>query len=229
MHPHSTLRLAKVFCIALCLGLASASSWAAIVWDLNPNDLNAPVGASSRVYTSQGVSITAYGFDNNNGIGTAHDLFYKFQQEIDGAVEFGLGLTNVKSNELQAGPNGPLHFIQFDISQMLAAGLLNGQISVGSVQAGELFAIFGSNTLGTLGTQLGGTYGSTFDNQSVPLPDYGQYNFYSIVAIADDVLPISLSADANPIPEVSTVLPIVALLVVIISTHAWRRRAAKTA
>jgi hypothetical protein len=225
MHPHSTLRIAKVFCAALCLGLASASSWAAIVWDLNPNDLNAPVGSSSRVYTSQGVSITAYGFDNNNGIGTAHDLFYKFQQDIDGAVEFGLGLTNVKSNELQAG----LHFIQFDVSQMLAAGLLNGQISVGSIQAGESFAIYGSNVLGTLGTQLGGTYGTAFDNQSVALPNFGQFSFYSIVAAADDVLPVSLSADANPIPEVGTVLPIVALLLIVLSTHAWRRRSAQAA
>jgi len=226
MSPHNTHRLAKVFCVALGMGLAAASSFAAIVWDLNPNDLNAPVGSNTQIFTSEGQSITARGFDNNNGIGSPRELYYKNQPPSGGAVEFGLGLVT-PHNEINAGPNGPLNFIQFDVTAILAAGMFNGQISVGSLQAGEAFAIHGSNTLGTLGTQLGGTYGSTFDNQFVALPDFGQYNFYSIVAATGNVLPIALSAE--PIPEVSTVLPIVALLLVVISTRAWRRRAARTA
>lgn len=228
MHQRRTHSIAKTFCLILCAVFMAAvsSSRAAVVWDLNPQPRqNAPVGSSSHTYTSQGYSITAYGFDNNAGIGTAHQLFYKNVPEIGGAVEFGLGLTNTPNNELQAG----LHFIQFDFTSMLAAGLLHGQISVGSVQAREAFAIYGSNALGTLGTQLGGTYGSAFDNQFVNLPNFGQYNYYSIVAAADDVLPVAIQADLPPVPEVNAIFPIAALFLLLLATRARRQRSQRAA
>lgn len=222
--PYSHRSIVKICCVILFSGLIAASSWATLVWDLNPSHQNGPVGSSSHTYTTMGFSITAYGFDNNAGIGTAHDLFYKSEADIGGAVEFGLGLTNTPHNEIQAGP---LNFIQFDLTSILASGLLNGSIKVGSIQANEAFAIYGSNTLGTLGTQLGGTFGSTFDNQFVNLPNFGQYNFYAIVASANDVLPISLRADLPAVPEVSTLLSIVALLVLVLAHHVWRTRSGK--
>jgi hypothetical protein len=219
MRPHS---IAKNCSLVLCaLFAVAASSWATVVWDLNPAPRqNAPVGSSSHTYTSQGYSITAYGFDNNAGIGSPHQLFYKNVAPIGGAVEFGLGLTNTPDNELQTG----LHFIQFDFTAMLAAGLLHGQISVGSIQANEAFAIYGSNALGTLGLQLGGTYGSTFDNQFVNLPNFGQYNYYSIVAAAADILPVAIQADLPPVPEVNAILPIGALILLLLATRARRQR-----
>jgi hypothetical protein len=197
-----------------------AAAQAAIVWDLNPNDQNAPVGSSSHTYTSSGFSITAYGFDNNAGIGTAHDLFYKFEQDIGGATESGLGLTNTPHNELQPG----LHFIQFDFTAALAAGMMNGELSVASIQPGESFSIFGSNTLGTLGSQVSGVFGSTFDNQFVAIPGFGTFLYYSVVAISDDVLPVAIRADLPAIPEMSALLPIVALLLLVFAVEVRRRR-----
>jgi hypothetical protein len=178
------------------------------------------VGGSSHTYVSSTYSITAYGFDNNAGVGTAHDLFFKHAGDIGGAIETGLGLTNTPNNELQAG----LHFIQFDFTAALAAGLFNGQISVGSIQPGESFSIFGSNTLGTLGTQVGGTFGSSFDDQFVAIPNFGQFNFYSIMAASDDVLPVAVRADVPAIPEMNAILPIAALLVLLLATNVWRKR-----
>jgi hypothetical protein len=210
----------SVFCVALVAALTAASSRATIVWDLNPNHQNAPVGSSSRTYTSSGFTITAYGFDNHAGIGSPHELFYKNQGPIGGAVEMGLGLVNTPSNELQAG----LHFIQFDFTAALAAGMFNGQISVGSIQPGEAFSIFGSNALGTLGTQVGGTFGSSFDNQFVAIPNFGQFNFYSIMAAADDVLPVAIRADVPAIPEMNAIMPVAALLMLLLATNVWRRR-----
>jgi len=212
---------AIIICVAFSAALAPAASRAAIIWDLNPNQQNAPVGSSSRTYTSSGFSITAYGFDNHLGIGTAHELFYKNEGPINGAVEFGLGLVNTPSNEIQAG----LNFIQFDFTSILAAGLLHGQISVGSIQANEAFAIYGSNALGTLGTQVGGTFGSTFDNQFVSIPNFGQFHYYSIVATANDVLPISFRADLPAVPEMNALVPIAGLLLLLFATTVWRRRA----
>src|SRR3954469_3072083 len=137
-------RLSTIACAVFFAAVAAAQ--ASIVWDLNPNDQNAPVGSSSHTFTNSGFSITAYGFDNHAGIGTAHDLFFKHENEIGGGVETGLGLTNTPHNEIQTG----LNFIQFDYTAARAAGMMTGQISVGSIQPGESFSLWGSNALGTL-------------------------------------------------------------------------------
>jgi hypothetical protein len=221
MFINRSRQIVGVVCALLFVTLI-VSAQATVVWDLNPTDSNAAVGGSSHTYTSSGFSITAYGFDNHSGIGTAHDLFYKNVAPIGGATESGLGLTNIPDNELQAG----LHFIQFDFTAALAAGMFNGQLSVSSIQAGESFAIFGSNTLGTLGTQVGGIFGSSFDNQFVSIANFGQYNFYSVLAMADDVLPSAIRADVRPVPEMNALLPIGAVLALLVGTTAWRKRRA---
>jgi len=212
-------QIAGAFCALLFVAII-ASAQATVVWDLNPNDQNAPVGSSSHTFTNSGFSITAYGFDNHSGIGTGHELFYKNIPEIGGAVEFGLGLVNTQSNELQPG----LHFIQFDFTAALAAGLTHGQISVGSVQPGETFGFFGSNTLGNLGSQIGGPFGSTFDDQFVAIPNFGQFNYYSVVALMNDVLPVAIQADLPAVPEMNALVPIAALIVLVAATHGWRKR-----
>ena len=212
-------QIAGAFGALLFIGFV-VSAQASIVWDLNPNQQNASVGSSSRTYTSSGFSITAYGFDNDGGIGTAHDLFYKNIPDINGATETGLGLTNTLSNELQTG----LHFIQFDFTSALAAGMMNGQLSVGSIQQGESFAIFGSNVLGTLGTQVSGIFGSAFDDQFVSIAGFGQFNYYSVAAMSDDVLPVAVQADLPAVPEMNALMPITGLVVLLATTSVWRKR-----
>lgn len=201
--------------------LIAASARATVVWDLNPSDQNAPVGGSSHTFTNSGFSITAYGFDNNAGVGTPHDLYYKNLAPIDGAVETGLGLVNTPGNEIQAN----LHFIQFDFTAAIVAGMFNGELSVGSIQAGESFTIFGSNTLGTLGTQVSGVFGSTFDNQFVSIPNFGQFNYYSILALSDDVLATAVRAQApSVVPEINSLMPVTALVLLLVATNVWCKR-----
>jgi hypothetical protein len=215
------LRTAAVIC-----AFTTSAAWASVVWDLNPSHQNAAAGSTTETYTSQGYTITASGYDNSNGTGSPHELFFKNQPLNNGAVEFGLGLTNTRDNELQAGSSAsnPFDFIQFDLAAITTAGLTNGKVKVGSIQAGESFSIFGSNTAGVLGTKLGGTFGSQFDNQFVNLPNFGQYKFYSIGAASMDVLPIALEADIPAIPEMNALMPIIGLVVAVVSTNALRRR-----
>ena len=104
--------------------------------------------------------------------------------------------------------------------------MFNGQLSVGSIQASESFAIFGSNTLGTLGSQVSGIFGSTFDDQFVSIPNFGQFNYYSVLAMAADVLPVAVRADLGPVPEMNALLPIGAFLALLAATTAWRKRRA---
>ena len=221
MLVNRSCQIAGALC-ALVFVTVAAAAQASVVWDLNPTDANAPVGGSSHTYTSSGFSITAYGFDNNSGIGTAHDLFYKNVSPIGGATETGLGLVNTPNNELQTG----LQFIQFDFTAALAAGMFNGQLSVGSIQANESFTIFGSNTLGTLGVQVSGIFGSSFDNQFVSIPNFGQFNYYSVMAMSDDVLPVAVRADLGPVPEMNALLPIGTFLALLAATIAWQKRRA---
>jgi hypothetical protein len=210
-------------CAAAFLGASAAN--AAIVWNLNPNDQNTSVGSSSQVFTSSGYQITATGYDNNAGIGTATDLFFKNEADINGARETGLGLTNAYQHELFAGGNGPADFIQLDLRSILSQGFNTGQISVTSVQDGEGFQLFGSNTQGTLGSAISGTFtGTAFDDKFVAIPNFGTFKFISIVASAGNVLPSAFAANITPIPEMSAVLPIIALLTAIGATSMFRRR-----
>ncbi len=218
---NSSRRLAVVFAVFFA---TLAAAQAAVVWDLNPADQNAPVGSTSHTYTSSGYSITAYGFDNNAGVGVAHQLFYKNEAQIDGAIETGLGLVNTPHSEINAG----LHFIQFDFTAALAAGMFNGQLTVGSIQANEGFAIYGSNALGTLGTQVGGPFtGLGFDNQSIAIPNFGQFHYYSIFATGGSVLAVEVRAEVAPVPEMGTIVPVAGLLLLVFAFEVRRRRNAR--
>ena len=213
----------RILCVASAL--AATSAWAAFTtWDLNPDNLNESVGSASRDYTVDGYTITARGYDNQNGgVGSEHILYYK-----NSGDDRGLGLVDTLHNELQVGPDGtPLHFIQLDLTSILAAGFMNGRISVGSVEPGEAFNLYGSNALGILGTLLNGTpYGSDTNNGFVDVPDFGTYQFLSIVSAADDILPVAFQAELVPVPEVASLVPAALLVIGATLFEARRRRRA---
>ena len=215
------------------LGLASifaaSSAGAAVVWDLNPNNEHRPIGSNTQVFTSDGYQITARGYNNNGGTGTAAELFFKHRPPEGGANESGLGLAASPHNELNGSASDPLNFIQLDLRAILAQGFTNGQIAVTSLQNGESFQLFGSNSEGVLGTAISGPYtGLAFDDKFVAIPDFGTFSFISIAGFGSgsNVLPSRFSAEITPIPEVGTVLPIVGLLVAVGSTSILRRRRA---
>ncbi len=213
-----------------CVGaLTSSSAFATLVtWELNPGNQNQNVGSTSQTFTVSGYSITARGYDHPaSGPDTAHQLFYKSDAASGGAGEHGLGLVGTANNELQVNANGSVaNFIQLDLRSILGLGFTGGQIEVGSLQTGESFRLFGSNTLGVLGTQLPGTWGSTFDNQFVSVPNFGSFQFISVAANTADVLPVAFRANITPVPEMSALGPIVGLLAAVSSTHILRRRRA---
>lgn len=211
---------------AAIFALSISPAFATVVWQLNPNNLDQPTGTTTESYTSGGYTITASGYDNNGGIGTPTQLYFKNVGPINGAFETGLGVNNTADHELQAGSStsNPFDFIQLNLTSIVAAGATNGAVNVTSVQSGEAFTIFGSNTAGTLGTQLGGTYSSSFDNVFVNLPNFGQYNYYSIAAADGDVIVKAVSADFPAVPEMNALLPITALVTAVGLAEMVRRR-----
>ena len=126
--------------------------------------------------------------------------------------------------KLQTSGGNPVNYIQLDLRSILGQGFSNFQISVGSIQPGESFLLFGSNTQGELGTQLGGAFGSTFDDQFVSVTN--TYQFISIAAGALDVLPVAFRATVTPVPEMSALFPVFGLIAAVSFTQILRRRRA---
>ena len=224
----------RALMILAALGLAASSANAAIIWDLNPNNQDGVALSPTRTFSSSGFQITARGYDDSdtNGTGTASNLYFKNRPLSGGATESGLGLATSPHNELNGSASGPLNFIQLDLRSILSQGFTNGQIAVGSLQNGESFQLFGSDAQGVLGAAITGTFGGlAFDDKFVAIPQFGFYDFISIVGAGagSNVLPSRFSADVAPIPEVGALMPVLALLVAVGATNVWRRRRAAAA
>ena len=123
---------------------------------------------NSHVYSVNGTSLTAYGF-NNNGTPTA--LYGKNES----STEQGLGIASDSDYEIDTST-----FVQLDVSQLVAAGYTNAQILFTSVQSGESYNIYGSNTLGKLGTKLSGP--GTLGQTLIAMSGYGTWKYIGIQA-----------------------------------------------
>lgn len=212
----------KILATFLIWMFAGSSAWATLVtWNLNPQGLEQEVGSSSVTFTvKEYYSITAYAFTLKPSGDTPLGLYYKNQ----GFDETGLGIVGPSDHELQSSGGMPLQYIQLDLGALFAAGkITDGKLQIGSVQSGEGFALYGSSTLGTLGTQLG-TFDSSSDLVFVDVPDFGAFRYISIGATFADVLPVAFLANCSPIPEMSALFPIVGLIAAISITQLLRRR-----
>lgn len=167
---------------------AAPSVWATSI----TFNFNSPTGdlGTSESYTAGGITITAYGYFSNF---SATNLYGK----NDGGDEVGLGLKYESNHEIPT--NG---FVQLDLQNLWNADPTALSMAIGSVQSGEGWKIYGSNTLGSRGTSLitSGTtdYPNTF-NLSTSIDSY---RYISVQASCGDVLISTLTANIpNQIPE----------------------------
>jgi hypothetical protein len=138
--------------------------------------------STSQVYTSNGVNIVAYGFLEGSP-NTPTDLYGK----ASGGDENGLGLKRdtTGDNEIQTND-----FVQLDFSDPnTKLNITQAQMSIGSSTNGEGWAIYGSNTLGTLGTLLKtGSNENSFNILPYLGDTQGQYRYLSVTATKGNVL-----------------------------------------
>ena len=112
-----------------------------------------------------------------NTPGVAGDLWEKNL----GPTEFGLGLMNQVDHEIGIGGTD---FAQLDISKLAALkSVVSVSVGINSLQAGENYDIWGSNTAGSLGTLIAAN--QTDPNFTLPL---APFQFISITAGSGDVL-----------------------------------------
>lgn len=172
----------------LALVVITPAGAAPIVWDFSSHGVNVPLFAVPEVFTSGGFSIGAYAY-----IGTASATLFS---KKGGGDEDGLGIYRKKwdkgthswvldgDQEIQAGD-----FIQLNL--MGLAGLSDFKLKIGSVQSGESYKIWGSNTLGVKGTSLGT---GTLNNMFFDIPTALSYKYLSVTAPTGDVLVMAASA-----------------------------------
>lgn len=156
-------------------------------------DFSTPSGVLgvSQQYTSNGITLTAYGFNNSS---QPINLYGK----NNGGDENGLGIARAPDSEIQT-----YNFVQLDVTSLHSLNLLSAMISLGSVQNGEGWKIYGSDTLGSLGTLL--LTGSQDMGSTDILADVKGYDFIGIQASSHDVLLSSISIDySQNVPEPAT-------------------------
>jgi hypothetical protein len=157
-------------------------------------NFDSPTGnlGNSHTYTVNGVSVTAMGF-SAPGTANATALFGK----AAGANERGLGIASQAEHEI-----GGSLFVQFDISGVL--NVTSGGMVIDSVEPGEAFAIFGSNTLGDPGTMLF-SGGSALSDVLFMLPSsFKNYKYISVKGTRNQVLANSLTLNTSSVPEPAT-------------------------
>ena len=135
-----------------------------------------------------------------------------------------LGVVSTSDHQLQGNGLYPTTFIQLDVSSIIAQGFTDGKIQIGNVYGTETFVIYGSSSLGDPGQQIGGLYGSSSSLQFISLDDFAEWNFISIGAVSGGVLPVAFQATMAPIPEMSSLFPIIGLVVAVSLTQLLRRR-----
>lgn len=185
---------------ALVLGVMFFASAPAFAGSVNFN-FATPGGAlgTSQAYTSNSVTITAYGWSGcSGGVNVAltgcaaHDLYGKNA----GGDENGLGLTG--SSDFEIGTN---QMVQLDLTNLINAGATSVTLAIGSVQPGEGYDVWEGNTLGSSGSAMitdGKLDGTAF---TVSLNSKDPY--LGISAYSSDVLLTSLAAP-TPTPEPGT-------------------------
>ena len=166
--------------------LLATTTWAntdPITWNFD-----SPTGmlGTSQTYTAGGITLTAYGFSNMN---SPTDLYGKNL----GTGEQGLGIAGLPQNEI--GGSG---FVQVNLSPLFPQ-FSSGMLSIGSVQPGENYDIWVSNTLGVLGTEI--IVNGTGNDTQIPINFVDGSPYLGISAgSSGNVLLSTLSVTSTPEP-----------------------------
>jgi hypothetical protein len=144
------------------------------------SDLSGGPQGPKLIYTIPNtIHFMVYGFDL---LGTPSNLFIRTGETPD--YENGIGFVSdlLNDNEIDSQ-----HFAQIDLGDFIRVKKLKCDdplLKIGSIQVGEGFAIYGSNTLGQKGTLLY-SYTNTVDNtpahasQQFVIPSYNTTNLTS--------------------------------------------------
>lgn len=192
LFKQQTVTLTRVVNLFITIFLISFTTPALAVTLLY--SFNSPTGnvGSSETYTTNGVSITARGYNSSN-------FNVSMYGKNDGGDESGLGIASSSDHEIDT-----THYIQLDLANVFAQHINPNSIvmSIGSVQPGEGWALFGSNSQGNIGSLLQ-TGSTNFPSSFSVVGTANSYRYLSVQATGGDVL---LSTFAVTAPEPATMV-----------------------
>ena len=164
---------------------------------------------TSHTFLVNGKSITATGYSS---AGVSGNLYFK----NGGGDETGLGLAGMTANEI-----GGTGFIQFGLGSFLAGASGATQLTLGSVEAGESYNVYGSNVAGSKGALLGGGGAA---NTTFTLPAT-TYQYISVGAPSGNVLVQGIqTTDSVSVPEPSAIFLLCTGLIAMLGAAALLRR-----
>lgn len=144
-----------------------------------------PKGTSST-YSSNGIPLTVYGWSTS---GQPANLY---SNNVGGNSYLGIW-NNSNNNQIDTG-----HFVQCDFSSHISAGATGGSITVTGSGWNTTYDVYGSNTLGQLGTLLAHNVPVNSWSQSgstLVVPNFGKYRYVSVKACSGSVQICNISCD----------------------------------
>jgi hypothetical protein len=143
---------------------------------------------STDTFTSGSLSVVVTGYSAPS---TTSNLYAK----NEGPTEAGIGLASGEDHEITGSS-----FVQLNLQSILASQPSSVTVGIGSIQGGDNYQIWGSNTAGTPGTLLA----SNQTAGTFTLPDLGQYSYISILSpsgtVLLDGLTVGTGSTATPEP-----------------------------
>jgi hypothetical protein len=149
------------------------------------------------------------GFNPNATIAGGQTSNSSLQTKSAGADETGLGMANDPIDPVDHEISGA-NFIQLNFSAPIAAfASVTASLVVTSVQSGETFQIWVSDTLGNPGTALSGSnYGVSSDGVAINLnPSGALHKYYSVSSPNGNVLLATVSITPTSGSQVTTPEP----------------------
>ncbi|MFZ0214239.1 MAG: PEP-CTERM sorting domain-containing protein [Candidatus Acidiferrales bacterium] len=135
----------------LALGLAAFAAAPAFAGNVNVSlgfgGPDGPLGTSAS-YTSNGATITAYGYECSATDATTSGTLSgctaaNLYQKSDGGSEVGLGLEGEEDHEFGMDSNSADFLIGLDVSNLFKLGATSITLDFGSWQPGEAYAVLG--------------------------------------------------------------------------------------
>ena len=177
------------------LGIPTASATTWNVCCLVDNIGAGPLG-TTQAFTADGITINAAGFSSAAALATGPNVNL-FGKNL-GADEFGLGLVNDPSGENEIQGTSLVHIA-------LAAGLTNVSFNMDSVQPGEAWEVWGSNSATALGMPI--AMGTDEASHALPLFPFYSFGAQGFSLASGNILLGTISATAVPGPIVGAGLP----------------------
>jgi hypothetical protein len=176
--------------ILLAAFMVTLAAWSPAMATTYVWSLDSPVSSSgsSQVFDSNGINITAFGYLTSGSVLTA--LFDK----NSGGDETGLGLKRDPSGQDEITTDD---FVQLDFADPnYQLEISSAHLVIDSVQQGDGWILYGSNTQGVLGARLS-SGGSGTDNSPINiLPYLSTYTYLSVTAKSANVLLDNVVMDA---------------------------------